>query len=675
MAGHVTRAESDTVGRWVDDAFHPSPSGDCPSRFPVSFQYGGRALSSSLEDWQVAEQSTNRTECFVRETIALQDPETGLRCRCELKVYHDYPAVEWVAYLKNTGETDTPILSEIQALDELFPCESDDSVKVRHARGSLALDSDFEPLEKQLNLRDHGHEFRMEAQTGKSSTLHLPFFNLEVGEAGVIGAIGWTGGWAANFCRKKEGVHVQAGMERTHLKLHPGEEIRTPRILLLFWQGDRTRGHNLWRRLILAHYTPCPNGQLLVPPVCDSAWGERAAELQLSKIQWLVDNEMPVEYFWIDAGWYGNSTYDPDADTYGLGWAQQVGNFYPNPKVYPDGLGPIGEALKNAGLGMLLWVEPERAFEGTQMTQEHPEWLLGPAWCEPFEGNVYMYNLGIPEAREAMTEKMLHLFRESGVTCYRQDFNYRTVPEHWACTDTPDRIGMTEIRYIEGLYLFLDALLEGIPGLIIDNCAGGGQRLDLEMMTRSVPLWRSDLQCWPFDPISMQTQTQGLAPWIPLSGSVFLQPTRYAARSALSPGFVTQWSAQAIESGTDLVLDEIRDLMVEMIAMRKYFYGDFYPLVSYSLEPDSWAAWQYDLPEDGQGMVVAFRRHDSPFPCLEARLRGLDPTADYRVTSLDNAHVFRANGNALMSDGMSIEIGEKPGSALFEYTRLGDSAR
>ena len=77
-------------------------------------------------------------------------------------------------------------------------------------------------------------------------------------------------------------------------------------------------------------------------------------------------------------------------------WAQQVGNLYPNSNVYPDGLGPIGEALQKADLGFLLWVEPERAFEGTQMTQEHPEWMLGPAWCEPFGGNVYMYNLGTP---------------------------------------------------------------------------------------------------------------------------------------------------------------------------------------------------------------------------------------------------------------------------------------
>ena len=459
-------------------------------------------------------------------------------------------------------------------------------------------------------------------------------------------------------------------MERTHLRLHPGEEIRTPRILLLFWQGERTHGHNLWRRLLLDHYTPRPNGQRLVPPVCDSGWGERTVREQLEKIRWLVDNQIPVETFWIDAGWYGDRPYDPEADTYGLGWAQQVGNLYPNSNTYPDGLAPVGEALREAGLGFLLWAEPERAFEGTAMTRDHPAWLLGPVHCEPFEGNVYMYNLGIPAARQAMTETLLDLFRESGVTCYRQDFDYRTVPEHWASGEAPDRVGMNEIRYVEGLYLLLDALLEAMPGLIIDNCAGGGQRLDLEMMMRSVPLWRSDRQCWPFDPVAMQTQTQGLAPWIPLSGSVFAEPNRYAARSALSPGFVTHWSTHALEAGVKLDLDKIRDMMVEMIAMRKYFYGDFYPLLSHSLAQDAWAAWQYDLPEEGQGMVVAFRRRESPFPRYEARLEALDPVAEYEVTSRDGWPAITASGQALMFDGFVINIDGRPGSALFEYRKL-----
>lgn len=35
-----------------------------------------------------------------------------------------------------------------------------------------------------------------------------------------------------------------------------------------------------------------------------------------------------------------------------------------------------------------LWFEPERVVKGTQVTREHPEWLLGPV------GENYLYNLG-----------------------------------------------------------------------------------------------------------------------------------------------------------------------------------------------------------------------------------------------------------------------------------------
>ena len=55
----------------------------------------------------------------------------------------------------------------------------------------------------------------------------LPFFNVECGTQGVICAIGWTGDWAANLFRTDTGVRMHAGLTRTHLKLLPGEEIRS----------------------------------------------------------------------------------------------------------------------------------------------------------------------------------------------------------------------------------------------------------------------------------------------------------------------------------------------------------------------------------------------------------------------------------------------------------------
>ncbi len=83
-------------------------------------------------------------------------------------------------------------------------------------------------------------------------------------------AIGWTGQWAASIRYEAEGaVRVQAGMELTHLRLHPGEEIRTPKILLAFWRGtDEQRGSQVLRRTLINHYTPRRNGHVVFAPIC-----------------------------------------------------------------------------------------------------------------------------------------------------------------------------------------------------------------------------------------------------------------------------------------------------------------------------------------------------------------------------------------------------------------------
>ena len=103
--------------------------------------------------------------------------------------------------------------------------------------------------------------------------------------------------------------------------------------------------------------------------------------------------------------------------------------------------------------------------------------------------------------------------------------------------------------------------------------------------------------------------------------------------------------------------------------MRKYFYGDFYPLLSFSLASDAWAAWQYDRPDLGEGMVVAFRRHASPFPHWEAKLQALEHGAAYELHSWDDSSTRRMSGQTLMKDGFAVVIGDKPGSALFTYRR------
>jgi len=75
----------------------------------------------------------------------------------------------------------------------------------------------------------------------------------------MITAIGWTGQWACACEHGEDGrLRLRAGMERTRIRLRPGEEIRSPRLLQMFWTGDRTRAHNRWRQLLLARQCRAP---------------------------------------------------------------------------------------------------------------------------------------------------------------------------------------------------------------------------------------------------------------------------------------------------------------------------------------------------------------------------------------------------------------------------------
>jgi len=655
--GVPTTQDLDTARAWLEGAFPATVR-----RLPVSFRLGGKPFSSfvsrSEPQWAelVTEDLTSRRSC------RLTDPETGLQLLVQVTAWGDFPAVEWVGHLRNTGAKDTPIISGVRALATTFPAAKEAPCRVVHALGSDCKIDDFAPRETALGAPGKA---LLAPLAGRSSEGALPFFNLDLGGRGVIGAIGWTGGWEVRFARRKDGpVRVRAGMRRTHFRLHPGEEVRTPRILLLFWEGDPRHGHNMLRQCLLRHYALDLEGKTLQAPVCYAAWGENRAERQLAKAKWWHDEQTGLECYWIDAGWHGDGQFLENSTVFNSTWYAHVGNWWPNKTTYPQGLGPIGKALREMGLGFVLWLEPERVFKETCFTREHPEWLLGPI------GDNYLFNLGDPKAREALTDLVSGVIAEGGVTVYRQDFNMDPTP-FWRAADAPDRVGISEIKHITGLYAFWDDLRRRHPGLLIDNCSSGGRRIDLETISRSIPLWRSDFQCFPgFDPMAMQGQTQGLAPWVPLSTGCCDRADTYDFRSALGPGIVISNAVNQPEPPPPYPAAWLRERIAELKAVRPYLAGDFHPLLPYSLATEGWAAWQFDRPDLGEGMVLAFRRQHSPFPTMLARLQDMQAEARYEVRSQDGSPPVTITGRELAEGGLRIEIGRQPGSALFIYRRL-----
>ncbi|MDE0298953.1 MAG: alpha-galactosidase [Candidatus Poribacteria bacterium] len=651
MIGAATTKATENARQWIErrfDAASPEP--------PFSFIYGGKASGELLKTWELQRDEKKIDEQRTQHILRYTDRGTRLEVRCEAIKYSEYPAVDWVVYFQNVGDEDTAILENIQALDSRFISEQPGEFIIHHSQGGYHHIDAFSPLQEALRPN------QSLILDSDSSHPYLPFFNAAWHGGGIIGGIGWTGAWRAEFLQDTgDSISVKASMRESHLLLHPGERIRIPRILVMLWSDDRILGHNQWRRLLLDHYSPRPGGERLRVPT--GAGNESHTEEQnIAIINWHVDNDFPIEYHWMDIGWERPPTEQEESE--------YLSNVVVNEERIPNGIRVISEEAHKHGIKYLLWFGGGRLYPELDRVKKYRPDLLSEEYTGVDNGN--------PMINEWMIEYYSKLVAEWGIDIFRQDARSELPP------DTADnRVGINSSRACEGFYEFWDELLCRSPNLIIDNCWGGGRNIDLETIQRSVPLWRSDFQCAgegnldeSFDPIGMQGQTYGLSLWVPLSGSCNRIVTPYAFRSSYGPGMQLAWTPMAIPSapwppGKDEFEYELaHTLLREYLSVRHCFDGDYYPLTPYDLSDDTWMAWQFDRPDLGEGIVQGFRRPECSTPEARFHLRGLEPDARYELKDFDVPVITAFTGCDLIKEGVTINIPDQPGAAVVRYTKI-----
>jgi alpha-galactosidase len=627
---------------------------------PFSFVYDGKPLAEWLKSWQRTNRSRALDDQRTEHTITLTDSKTGLEVRCVVIEYADFPTVEWTLYFKNTGSADTPILEKIQALDVQLDRGDVGEFLLHHAAGSLADGNDYAPRE---SLLPAGTTKRVGAAGGRPTNTDWSYFNLEWPPSqGLIVVVGWPGQWAAEFVRDKgRGLHLSAGQELTRFKLLPGEEVRSPLIVLQFWQGDWIRAQNVWRRWMMAHSMPKPGGKLPPPQLVASSsrqYDEMIKANETNQIMFIdryLEEGLKLDYWWMDAGWYQH---------HGGGWPH-VGTWLVDSNRFPRGLRAVSDHAHKNGVKILVWFEPERVTADTWLTKNHPEWVFGGA-----KGG--LLNLGNDAARQWLTEHVDKLLTEQGIDLYRQDFNMDPLG-HWRGADAPDRQGITEIKHVTGYLAYWDELRRRHPNMLIDSCASGGRRNDLETMRRAAPLWRSD---YAYEAIGHQCMTYGISLWLPFhgTGTVATRNAPYYGSGHTPVEPYAFWSnvSPSLGCGFDMRVKELdyaalRRLVGQWRQVSGNYYGDFYPLTSWSRDDTAWMAWQFDRPEAGAGMVQVFRRHNSFYESARFPLRGLKAEERYRVVNLDLGGAAELTGRELMEQGLPVSITEKPGAAIVTY--------
>jgi hypothetical protein len=218
--------------------------------------------------------------------------------------------------------------------------------------------------------------------------------------------------------------------------------------------------------------------------------------------------------------------------------------------------------------------------------------------------------------------------------------------------------GMTENKYVAGLYKYWDAVRAASPGLVIDNCAGGGTRVDLESVARTVYLWRNDADnagfgADPQGPLYQQADTMGFTQFAPVNGGQIkhwvLPPGDAVAETPLDPYW---WRGSSLTAG-GIGSDEewcawllarpsrtatLRAAVQERQSLRFLAIDGDYYIHSPALggapadlsAVDAWAVWQLHDPDTGSGAVTLLRRPNASSTYTLA-LRGPLTATDYVV--------------------------------------------
>ncbi len=114
---------------------------------------------------------------------------------------------------------------------------------------------------------------------------------------------------------------------------------------------------------------------------------------------------------------------------------------------------------------------------------------------------------------------------------------------------------------------------------------------------------------------------------------------------------------------------EIKKALDQYRKIQKYYYGDFYPLTEYTQADDAWMAYQFDLPDAGEGLLVVIKRPLSQYAQALYPLRALEANSDYEITRLDTGDQWTMSGKELSSKGLSVRLAAQPDSSLLCYRR------
>ena len=427
----------------------------------------------------------------------------GRTVRHQVRCAEDLQALVVSCVFENTG--DRPVTldllssANLSGITPFTPGDAAGAVFLHRIRSMWSAEGRLqtESLEHAMLERSWtGHALRV-CRFGQIGSMPVrdffPFAALEDRRAGVTWAVqlACPSSWQMEIRRRDDCLNLMASLADGDFghwakTLRPGESFETPEAFLTVGEGGVDA---VSQRLLTVHRARMPRPDAEPPVMFNeycATWGN-PTHRNLEEIAACLEGR-GMEYLVMDAGWYRQPR---------TGWSDCGGDWIPEEtEMFPQGLKATADMIRARGMTPGIWFEPETCARDSEIFRRE-EMLLHRDGSVLDTDNRRFLDMRKEEVHAYLEERVIGLLNQCGFGYIKIDYN--------DCIgvgcDDPDGLGEGLRQNMQGTLRFFRRMREAVPGLVIENCASGGHRLEPSLMALSDMASFSDAHECPEIPI------------------------------------------------------------------------------------------------------------------------------------------------------------------------------
>jgi alpha-galactosidase len=486
----------------------------------------------------------------------------------------------------------------------------------------------------------------------RSSEQTVPWFAMDGEQDEFYAGLMWSGPWSLEANRGPAGMAVSWGLGQMTTTVG-SVAVDGPHAIFGVVRGAVPEATAALRSYVL---NGVRGGRPLVPLVTYNTWFTFGTSVDEASMRSAIEYaaSLGAEVFVIDAGWYTGA--DPvDRGNFDTG----LGTWEVDPARFPSGMKALTDYAHSFGLKFGIWVEPERVNLSVVGDGGVDERWLATSGGNYGSDHAAQICLAGNAGRKWVLDRLTQLIDEVQPDYLKWDNNMWT-----NCDRAGHGHGPSDgsFEHVTALYQMLETIRQRYPNLLIENCAGGANRIDFGMLRYTDAAWMDDRTV---PSVHVRHNIEGLSAAFP---------------PAYLLSFVTDHDREPLRSAPDLSLyfrsrmggalglcfwdfgfsaTELAEIARE-IAIYKEVRTTLSVAAAALLSPQAnqedtpdWDVMQATAPGNDALVIYAYQ-NAAGAEKVNIKPTGLQPSATYAVSSVDIGFLGTATGTDLMTNGIDV---------------------